>query len=58
MFESQYNEEMAAEVPRPEARQRAILAGHPEWENTCRKCGCELQSIASVLCLPCAERSA
>lgn len=31
MFEDQY--EMAAEVARLEAKQRAAAAGHPEWPN-------------------------
>lgn len=31
MFESQYNDEMEAEVKRLEAQMRAVNAGHPEW---------------------------
>ncbi len=42
MFESQYNNEMEAEVKRLEAKQRATLAGHPEWDNACVKCGCQI----------------
>ncbi len=42
MFESQYNDEMEAEVRRLEAQQRAVVAGHPEWANACAGCGCEL----------------
>jgi hypothetical protein len=33
MFESQYNDEMEAEVKRLEAQMRANEAGHPEWVN-------------------------
>jgi hypothetical protein len=44
MFESQYNDEMAAEVRRLEAKARALAAGHPEWDNACAVCGCELAS--------------
>ena len=43
MFEQQYNEEMEAEVNRLEGKQRAAAAGHPEWENACAGCGCELK---------------
>lgn len=42
MFEQQYDDEMVAEIRRLEARQRAVAAGHPEWENACAGCGCEL----------------
>jgi hypothetical protein len=44
MFESQYNEEMEAEVKRLEAKKRAVDAGHPEWHNACAGCGCELSA--------------
>ena len=53
MFENQYNEEMAAEVLRLEARQRAAAAGHSEWENACSKCGCQLQGTAPATCESC-----
>lgn len=43
MFESQYNEEMEAEVKRLEAKRRAIAAGHPEWDNACAGCCCRLE---------------
>jgi hypothetical protein len=42
MFEQQYDEQMAAEIKRLEGKQRAAAAGHPEWENACATCGCEL----------------
>ena len=53
MFEVQYNEEMAAEVKRLEARQRAEAAGHPEWDNACDRCGCQLQGTAVATCESC-----
>ena len=53
MFEVQYNEEMAAEVKRLEARQRAETAGHPEWDNACARCGCQLQGTAVATCESC-----
>ena len=46
MFEEQYNDEMEAEVRRLEAKNRAIAAGHPEWDNACGVCGCELPGDA------------
>ncbi len=52
MFESQYNDEMEAEVRRLEGKQRAITAGHPEWDNACRVCGCE-QPVNVVMCGEC-----
>jgi hypothetical protein len=53
MFESQYNDEMEAEVQRLEARQRANAAGHPEWANACAACGCELHPVAASTCDSC-----
>jgi hypothetical protein len=53
MFEVQYNEEMAAEVLRLEARQRADAACHPEWENACARCGCQLQGTVAAMCEIC-----
>ena len=55
MFESQYNEEMEAEVRRLDAKQRAISAGHPEWDNACKKCGCRLDEQKEEVCINCAE---
>lgn len=54
MFENQYNEEMEAEVRRLEAKQRAIAAGHPEWDNACAGCGCRLE-IGMERCEGCEE---
>jgi hypothetical protein len=56
MFESQYNDEMEAEVKRLEAAQRAVNAGHPEWENACAKCGCQLQGTDKIACDNCLNR--
>ena len=53
MFESQYNAEMEAEVQRLEAKERARAAGHPEWDNACSACGCELESRANSKCENC-----
>jgi hypothetical protein len=53
MFESQYNDEMEAEVRRLDAKQRAILSGHPEWLNACATCGRELKTLDSVKCDKC-----
>ncbi len=53
MFESQYNDEMEAEVMRLEAQMRAIKAGHPEWVNACAVCGCELAVTDAVRCELC-----
>jgi hypothetical protein len=50
MFEDQYNDEMEAEVLRLEAKNRAVATGHPEWDNACAKCGCELTSVATDRC--------
>ena len=53
MFEDQYNDEMIAEVKRLDAKQRAILAGHPNWANACASCGCELNAINPDQCEQC-----
>jgi len=53
MFETHYNEEMAAEVKRLEARARATAAGHPEWKNACAGCGCELSDSDAGSCPDC-----
>jgi len=53
VFEDQYNDEMAAEVQRLEARQRALQAGHPEWDNACRGCGCRLAGVVDSVCDRC-----
>ena len=53
MFEDQYNEEMAAEVVRLEAKRRAADAGRPEWDNACAVCGCELAGSARARCPSC-----
>jgi len=53
MFETQYNEEMEAEVKRLDAKQRAISAGHPEWDNACKQCGCRLEIIKDEVCPNC-----
>ena len=53
MFEDQYNDEMAAEVRRLEAKQRATDAGHPEWVNAYAACGCELSGTDSDRCDQC-----
>jgi hypothetical protein len=56
MFEAQYNEEMEAEVNRLEASQRATLAGHPEWDNACASCRCELNGSDQVRCMKCGAK--
>lgn len=53
MFETQYNEEMEAEVQRLEALKRATEAGHPEWENACESCGCRITGTADRRCAAC-----
>lgn len=53
MFESQYNDEMEAEVKRLEAQMRAVNAGHPEWLNACAICGCEISGCEQSRCEAC-----
>lgn len=53
VFESQYNDEMEAEVKRLEAQMRAFNAGHPEWLNACAACGCELTETDNSRCNGC-----
>ena len=53
MFESQYNDEMEAEVKRLEAQMRAINSGHPEWLNACATCGSEISSTDANKCKQC-----
>ncbi|WP_198419590.1 hypothetical protein [Geomonas oryzae] len=53
MFENQYNEEMEAEVRRLEAKKRAEVAGHPEWENACDSCGCRIDGTLERYCTAC-----
>jgi hypothetical protein len=53
MFETQYNEEMEAEVKRLDAKQRAIAAGHPDWDNACKLCQCKLEGIQDDMCAKC-----
>lgn len=53
MFETQYNEEMEAEVRRLDAKQRAISAGHPEWDNACKICNCRLEGTREATCVNC-----
>ena len=53
MFEAQYNDEMAAEVRRLEAKNRAAAAGHPEWANACGRCGVELPGTDDDTCPSC-----
>jgi hypothetical protein len=55
MFEAQYNDEMAAEVKRLEAHNRAVAAGHPEWSNACAACGCEVKRVDIERCEVCGE---
>lgn len=55
MFETQYNEEMEAEVRRLDAKQRAISAGHPEWDNACKLCNSRLESTKDVVCVNCSD---
>jgi hypothetical protein len=53
MFESQYNDEMEAEVQRLEAKVRAHAGGHPEWDNACSVCSCELKGVVLIKCERC-----
>ncbi|QXE91941.1 hypothetical protein KP001_05260 [Geomonas subterranea] len=53
MFETQYNEEMEAEVRRLEAKKRAEEAGHPEWDNACASCRCRLAGTDDKFCTAC-----
>jgi hypothetical protein len=53
MFESQYNDEMEAEVKRLEALARAVNSGHPEWANACAVCGCEVTGTEVSRCNQC-----
>lgn len=53
MFENQYNEEMGLEVRRMEAKKRATMAGHPDWDNACIVCGSELTCITTDRCGNC-----
>jgi len=53
MFENQYNEEMEAEVRRLEAKKRAADASHPEWDNACEICGCEIPGVVEKHCKEC-----
>jgi predicted amidophosphoribosyltransferase len=52
VFEQQYDDEMAAEIRRLEAKARAAAAGHPEWQNACPGCGSEL-SVSADSCERC-----
>jgi len=53
MFEVQYNDEMEAEIRRLEAKNRAIAADHPDWNNACAVCGCELTDVIVDRCGDC-----
>ena len=53
MFEEQYNDEMEAEVRRLEAKNRAMAAGHPDWNNACAVCRCELTDVSVERCGDC-----
>jgi hypothetical protein len=55
MFESQYNEEMAGEIARLEAKGRAAAAGHPEWDNACTGCGCRMEGLQAAHCVACSS---
>ena len=55
MFDNQYNDEMEAEVRRIEAKQRAVVAGHPDWINACAGCGCRLLSAVDARCPGCSS---
>ena len=53
MFEEQYNDEMEAEVRRLEAKNRAMAAGHPDRNNACAVCRCELTDVSVERCGDC-----
>lgn len=53
MFESQYNEEMEAEVKRLEAKKRAAEAGRSEWDNACAVCSCRMDDASAERCPVC-----
>ena len=53
MFETQYNNEMEAEVRRLEAKKRATDVGHPEWDNACAVCGSQILGTGSETCGNC-----
>lgn len=53
MFEVHYNDEMEAEIQRLEAKNRAAAPGHPEWDNACAGCGCQLKAINVEKCDRC-----
>jgi hypothetical protein len=55
VFEQQYDEQMTAEILRLEGKQRATAFGHPEWQNACADCGCELP-LAGSRCQACTEQ--
>lgn len=55
MFETQYNDEMEQEVLRLEAMQRALAAGHPEWQNACSRCHGQLTGIDRYCSTNCQE---
>jgi hypothetical protein len=57
MFEQQYDEQMAAEIRRLEAKQRARAAGHADGHNACAVCGCELGG-EDDRCAPCLAAAA
>jgi hypothetical protein len=57
VFEQQYDDEMTAEIQRLEAKQRAARAGHPEWDNACAGCGCQLAGTGQR-CAACAGKVA
>jgi hypothetical protein len=56
VFEQQYDDEMAAEILRLEAKQRAAQGGHPEWDNACTGCGCQLAGTDRY-CAACAAKA-
>lgn len=56
MFESQYNEEMEAEVKRLEAKKRAAEAGHPEWDNACKVCAGRIADTSTDRCQGCSAQ--